>query len=155
MITFRVAKNEDCEVMYNVHANSIKYYCSDFYSQESIAAWIELKKPEDYANNSSNIYIVVQEDDEIVGLGLLNINKKSIDSLYLKPQMAKRGIGAKLLLQLEELARKNNINELKLSATLNSTAFYHRMGYIGDMLSSHRLSSGIALDCVEMTKKLM
>lgn len=112
MITFRVAKNEDCEVMYNVHVDSIKYYCSDFYSQESITAWIELKKPEDYANNSSNIYIVAQEDDEIVGLGLLNINKKSIDSLYLKPQMAKRGIGKELLLQLEDLARKNNIIEV-------------------------------------------
>ncbi len=75
--------------------------------------------------------------------------------MYLKPRMGKRGIGKKLLLQLEDLARKNNINELKLSATLNSTAFYHHMGYLGDTLSSHRLSSGIALDCVEMTKRLM
>lgn len=152
----RVAKNKDREIMYNLHVDSIKYYCSDCYSKEAIASWVGLKKVEDYADNySNNIFLVAEYSNEIVGFGLLNINKKSIDSLYIKPKMAKRGIGKQLLQQLEDIARENNISELKLSATLNSIAFYHRMGYTGDVIGTYRLSSGIDLDCVKMTKKLM
>jgi len=69
--------------------------------------------------------------------------------------MAKLGIGKQLLHHLEAMARKNNIPELKLSATLNSINFYHHMGYVGDVMSAHKLSSGISLDCIEMTKKLI
>jgi hypothetical protein len=49
----------------------------------------------------------------------------------IKPKMAKFGIGKQLLHHIEAMARKNNITELKLSATLNSA-----------------ISSGINLDCI-------
>jgi len=63
----RSAKNEDGEGMYNLHVNSIKYYCSDFYSKESIEAWLELKKPEDYTNSSPhNFFIIAEEKNGIL-----------------------------------------------------------------------------------------
>jgi N-acetylglutamate synthase-like GNAT family acetyltransferase len=152
----RNAKNDDCFKIYDLHINSIKHYCSEFYSEEAIAAWLKLKSPEEYKNHSSNrIIIVAEKNDEIVGFGLINLNKKSIDSLYLKPYMAGKGIGKLLLQKLEEIAQQNQIEMLKLASTLNAVEFYHRMGYQGEVKSIFKLSSGINLDCVEMTKQLI
>ncbi|WP_028389615.1 GNAT family N-acetyltransferase [Legionella fairfieldensis] len=152
----RNAKNDDCFKIYDLHVNSIKHYCSEFYSENAITAWLELKSPEEYKNHSSNrIIIVAEKDNEIVGFGLINLNKKSIDSLYLKPHMSGKGIGKLLLQKLEEIAQQNQIEMLNLASTLNAVEFYHQMGYQGEVKSIFKLSSGINLDCVEMTKKLM
>lgn len=154
-MNIRNVKNNDCFKIYDLHINSIKHYCSDFYSEEAITAWLELKSPEEYKNHSSNrVSIVAEKDDEIVGFGLINLNKKSIDSLYLKPYMAGKGIGKLLLKKLEEIAQQNQIEILKLASTLNAVEFYHKMGYQGEVKSIFKLSSGVNLDCVEMTKQL-
>jgi GNAT superfamily N-acetyltransferase len=151
----RNAKDDDRFKIYDLHINSIKHYCSAFYSEEAITAWLELKSPEEYKSLSSNkIIIVAEKDNEIVGFGLINLNKKSIDSLYLKPHMAGKGIGKLLLQKLEEIAQQNQIERLKLCATLNAVKFYHQRGYKGEVKSLFKLSSGVNLSCVEMTKQL-
>lgn len=83
------------------------------------------------------------------------MNKKSIDSLYIKPHISRKGIGKLLLQKLEEIAQQNQIEMLKLAFTLNAVEFYHRMGYQGEVKSIFKLSSRINLDCVEMTKQLI
>lgn len=151
----RYANNADSQEIYNLHIDSIKYYCSDFYPKASINAWLELKSPEEYQSVLPNrILIVAEENNEITGFCLLNIYKKSIDSLYIKPKMAGEGIGTLLLTSIEEMAEHHNIEMLTLSSTMNSIGFYHRMGYVGDAKSFHRLSSGVDLECVEMTKNI-
>lgn len=151
----RNAENDDCFNIYDLHINSIKHYCSDFYPEKAITAWLELKSPEEYKNHSSNrIIIVAEKDDEIIGFGLISLNKKRIDSLYLKPYMAGKGIGKLLLIKLEEIAQQNQIETLKLASTLNAIEFYHQRGYQGEVKSVLKLSSGVELECVEMTKKL-
>lgn len=69
--------------------------------------------------------------------------------------MAKKGIGKILLMNAEILAKLNNIETLTLSSTVNAVEFYHHMGYKGDIKTSHKLSSGVELDCVNMVKNII
>lgn len=156
-MNIRHAKNTDSLGIYNVHIDSIRHYCSDFYPKASIDAWLQLKSPEEYQNISINKILLVAEENnnEIVGFCLLNTYKKSIDSLYIKPKMEKKGIGKTLLMNAELLAKKNNIETLTLSSTVNAVEFYHHMGYGEDVKNSHKLSNGIELDCVNMTKRIV
>lgn len=151
----RFANNEDCHAIYHLHVDSIKYYCSGFYPASSIDAWLALKSPDEYKDlPSSNNIIVAEENNEIAGFSLLNIHKQSIDSLYIKPKMNGKGIGALLLKSVEEISKKNNIKNFQLSSTLNAIGFYHHMGFIGNGKSFHMLSSGVRIDCVNMTKNI-
>jgi|694.fasta_scaffold145292_3 N-acetylglutamate synthase-like GNAT family acetyltransferase len=151
----RKATNNDAQVIYDLHIASIKYYCSAFYPEASIQAWLNSKSIESYKNISEgNILLVAEEGEQIVGFGLLNLQKKTIDSLYIKPTHARKGYGRILLERLEKIAHIKKIDILTLSSTLNATAFYQHMGYGGNVRSTHKLLSGTILECVNMTKQI-
>jgi N-acetylglutamate synthase-like GNAT family acetyltransferase len=151
----REASDDDAEEIYYLHIASIEHYCRDHYSKASITEWTSSKSPSSYKNLSTNYkQLVGIVDSKIVGFGLLNLETKSIDSLYLKPDSSGKGYGKELLVELEKIAQENNVRELNLSSTLNARDFYHHMGFVGNDLSSFQLKSGASLDCIKMTKKL-
>ncbi len=155
MMIVRYAKDEDCHVIYNLHIASIKHYCAAVYSKSAITSWIKLKTPDEYKNNQPNkLVIVAEEGDEILGFGILNVEKKSIESLYIKPHMAGKGIGAILIKKIEAIAQIKDIGELTLYSTINSVSFYHHMGYHGEDNTVFKLSTGDELDSVFMMKEL-
>src|SRR5262245_52010405 len=147
----RKASDEDCYAIYKLHIASIKHFCADFYPIDSINAWIESKSPIAYKDLlAENILIVSEENDQIIGFGLLNTNKNSIDSLYIAPNFSGRGLGGALLKKLEEIAHSYGIEKLTLFSTLNAIQFYYHMGYREETKSSYQLLSGVTLDCVKM-----
>jgi N-acetylglutamate synthase-like GNAT family acetyltransferase len=151
----RKATDQDCYAIYELRIASIKHSCANFYPGESIAAWIESKSPADYKNIPKyKTLIVVEENTQVVGFGLLNVQKKIIESLYLAPNYAGKGYGKTLLNNLEEIAKKHGIKELTVFSTLNANKFYRSMGYHENIKTTHELTSGIQLDCIKMTKKI-
>ena len=131
-------------------------FVSNFYSASAIAAWVNSKSLKAYQNiPNHNRLIVAEEKEQIIGFGLLNLDKKSIDSLYVWPNQAGRGYGKILLECIEKIAQEEGIDELTLSSTLNAVEFYQHMGYEKKMRSSYRLLSGVTLDCISMNKKIM
>jgi len=153
MIT-RLAKNDECHQIHKLHIESIEHYCSPFYSKNSIDAWVKIKKPEDYFQSKQCAVVVAEDKSEVVGFGLLNFYKNSIDSLYIKPHMSGNGIGSVIINRIEEIAYEKNITELALSSTLNAVQFYEHMGYQGRGKAVFKLSTGDELECVPMIKKI-
>lgn len=152
----RQANAQDCDAICKLHVASIQHYCSSFYPEASVAAWAASKTSETYISiPDRRICIVAEVDKNIIGFGLLNLAKKSIDSLYLAPDFSGKGYGKALLSKLEKIALEHSINELTLSVTLNAVGFYHTMSYVGEEKSICRLSAEVQLDCVVMVKKLI
>lgn len=151
----RYATDDDCHAIYTLHVDSIKFYCSPFYSENAITAWVKLKSPDEYkCNQLDKIVVVAEKEAQILGFGQLDLNKKCVTSLYMRPTMTGKGIGKLILEKIEHIAQNNGINELKLNSTLNAVTFYHHMGYGEDIKTIFTLSSGVNLDCVEMRKSL-
>src|SRR5688572_14039638 len=98
MFTIRKAKQEDKELIWRVHIKAIQGTCSSHYSQEVIRIWAGRLQPEKYEDAiRSNEFFVAEENGAVVGFGELNQTDGEIQGLYVSPDVARRGVGQKLL----------------------------------------------------------
>lgn len=71
------------------------------------------------------------------------------------PEFMGQGIGKKMVIHLEHLARKAGLAEIHLEATLNSESFYQRCGFTAGAQAIYNSPSGLQLACVPMRKQLV
>jgi|GEM_PF-6903998 len=150
----RMAKNSDCQKLYKLHVASIAFYCSNVYPKEALKEWINSKSISDYQFSTNTICLIAEAKDSILGFGLLNLLKNSIDSLYLAPCQAGKGLGSLLLNRLEAIAKAKGILQIELNSTPNAFDFYIHMGYKKLESTIYKLPSGVKLDCIKMNKIL-
>ncbi|BBO79190.1 N-acetyltransferase [Desulfosarcina widdelii] len=149
----RSAKIVDTEKIALTHSASITVLCSEYYPPENIAGWVEVLSPDIYENAiKEKVMIVAEDEDEILGLGILDLERKQIGAIYIHPKVKGRGIGRRLLLKLEEIASKNETDQLTLCATINAYGFYKHQSYTGAKKMLHELPNGVGLECIQMHK---
>ncbi len=130
--------------------------CSKHYTHEQLQAWTSVLIPSVYDQALKEKVFLVAHDStqELIGLGILDIQNAEISAIYIHPDVVGNGVGTKLLSKLEEIARNNNVVKIAVHSTLNAKGFYHRHGYLEHGLTFHRLSNGEKLECVLMFKNL-
>lgn len=69
------------------------------------------------------------EGNHLLGVVILDIQKKTLNSLYLKPSKIGKGFGKKLMQFIEKEAKKQGIRELTLYPTKYAEEFYKKLGY--------------------------
>ncbi|MHA1688708.1 MAG: GNAT family N-acetyltransferase [Promethearchaeota archaeon] len=72
-------------------------------------------------------FFVMVIKDKIVGTIILKDNL--ISTLFVHPEFMKRGIGRKLMVKAETMARKNHVKNLQLFSSLTAKDFYLKLGY--------------------------
>jgi GNAT superfamily N-acetyltransferase len=151
----RRARDTDREAIWKVHTESIRALCAGWYGDAEIDVWIARLTPEVYRGAILNRVMLVAEDaDDVVGFGQLDVERREVEAVYVRPEGVRRGIGAAILRRLEELARTQGIGRLHLCASLNAQGFYAAHGYRPMQKEQHRLTDGVALDCIRMEKTL-
>jgi putative acetyltransferase len=88
------------------------------------------------------------------GIGILEVDNAELSAIYIHPNAVGKGIGSKLLNELEKIARKSNIFKIIVHSTLNAKGFYIAHGYIEQELTFHDLPNGSKLECIRMFKIL-
>jgi GNAT superfamily N-acetyltransferase len=91
----------------------------------------------------------------IVGFGILDVESKRVFAVYVAPGAVLGGVGRRLLEAMEEDARSVGIERLELHATLNAARFYERSGYVDEGATKVTLSTGVELDAVRMSKRIV
>jgi GNAT superfamily N-acetyltransferase len=156
MTAVRKARLEDSEAIWRVHTSAIREIARSHYTPEEIEAWAWPRRPEHYVEPIRRLEFYVAEDGGvIVGFGTLNSASSEVEAVYVSPDAARRGIGLMLLHALEERARVLGLTALRLDASLNAVPFYERAGYERRAQTKHRLTSGVEIACVRMTKELV
>jgi len=151
----RPAIMTDTEQIALTHKKSIEVLCSEYYPPENIAGWVAILSPDIYENAiKEKVMIVAEDKNEILGLGILDLERKEIGAIYIHPKVKGIGVGRRLLLKLEEIFLKNNADGLTLCATINAYGFYRHQGYTGAEKMFHELPNGIKLECIQMHKTL-
>lgn len=155
MFTIRKAKQEDKESIWRVHVKAVRETCVSHYSQEVIQIWAERMRPEKYEDAiRSNEFFVAEENGAVVGFGELDQAGGEIQGLYVSPDVARRGVGQKLLSTLEERARAFGLESLHLTSSLNAVSFYERAGFKSREKITKTLSPGVERASVRMFKEL-
>ena len=152
----RNASDTDKKNISKLHILSIMRLCSKHYTHEQLSAWTSVLTPSVYGQALKEKIFLVSHDSnqDLMGLGILDIQNAEISAIYIHPDAVGNGIGTELLCKLEEIARNNNIVKISVHSTLNAKGFYQRHGYLNHGLTFHRLSNGSKLECVRMFKDL-
>jgi N-acetylglutamate synthase-like GNAT family acetyltransferase len=151
----RRAEEKDCEGIWHVHTRAIRETARSHYSREEIEAWASPRQPEHYIESiRSKEFYIAEENGAVIGFGTLNQEHNEIEAVYVSPDVARRGIGSAILRRLEERAQGLGLKSLKIDASLNAVPFYKSVGYQSQQETKHRLSSGVEIGCVLMTKEL-
>lgn len=155
--TVRTLEPADLPAVERVHVASIHGLCSKAYDAGTLERWA--------ANPDGNRYqrmllpdnvclVALTPTGDICGFGSLQPAKARLASLFVHPDQAGAGVGALLLGRLEALARDAGLTSLHVESSLNAHGFYARHGFELERMGKFCLSTGLAMQCAEMTKSL-
>ena len=155
MLRIRKATNNDRPAIWRVHTDSVRQICASHYSPHEIKAWVDVLTPDTYIDViRTREFIVAEEQNTIVGFGQINLSNGEIEAIYVHPSHIGRGVGWRLISELETVARAAGLRRLRLAASLNSLPFYERAGYRKTGEGKHALLSGAEIACIFMAKIL-
>jgi putative acetyltransferase len=135
-----VKSYEDKKNISKLHISSIKRLCSRHYTPEQLNVWTSVLTPSvyDQALNEKIFFVAHDSNQDLMGLGILDIQNAEISAIYIHPDAVGNGIGTELLYKLEEIARNSNVLEISVNSTLNAEGFYQTKGYLKHGLTFHR-----------------
>ncbi len=134
-IVIRAATESDATQICQVLIRSIREVCAADYGcdQAILDDWCANKTPEQAINwiRDSNVYFIVAElqPHGVVGVGAYKRDKAYIYMCYLSPEGLHRGIGSKLLREMEAEAKRLGQPEIILGSSITALSFYERHGY--------------------------
>jgi ribosomal protein S18 acetylase RimI-like enzyme len=155
-VRLRWATAADQPAIVDICKTSITTTYGAFMDPERMRPWVEGREVEDYVARMWSQMTVAEGaeglDDEQV-LGVVAIDGRVVDLLWIRADLRGQGIGSALMDQAESLlAEDHDVAELECFAPNDaSIAFYEARGYAA-VRTYHEVASGV--DKVVMTKHL-
>lgn len=158
--TIRRATTEDAEAIMQIHFSAVHETAASWYPQDVLTHWsggpneTRCQKVRDSIANESLCLIVAEDSSGILGFGSVLPKERYLQAVYVHPRAGRRGVGSAILSGLERIARDHRVGYLELNSSLNAEAFYSRHGYASLGRGTHRLNSGLEMDCIKMRKTI-
>jgi putative acetyltransferase len=158
-VTVRPLLHHDARTFLEVHHAAVREIALSDYPAEIIEAWAPLPITEAQiarflANPDGEIRVAAVNSDEILGIGAVVLDRHELRACYVAPRAARRGVGAQIVREIEQIARADRVESLWLDSSLTAELFYSRLGYIATERGVHKLGSGQVMACVKMRKNL-
>lgn len=83
----------------------------------------------DFSEKDRYIYYVAEENGELIGVAGFQKESGTVAGIFVDPDRQSSGIGSKLMKEIEEKARKENLEEMETLASLEAVNFYKKNGY--------------------------
>ena len=162
-ICIRSAKKEEWESILKIHRRAIhEIACAD-YPPAILNLWgnplSQDKISQEMANfdrkSEQGIFTIVAEiNGTIAGFGEVIPKENLLLAVYINPDFKRQGVGTAIVLELEEIAKKQGADFLQMDASLTAENFYISCGYQVIERGFHTVSSTEKMACVKMKKRL-
>ena len=141
-VDIREATPDDALAVRDVHIASIEGLGPSAYDPEVVAAWARDRDPVEYPITADDSCSLVAE----VGA--------EVTAAYVRPEVAREGVGSALLAELGRAARERGIKTLGLWASLPALPFYLARGY--ERVTEHirEFAPGVEGRIIEMETEL-
>jgi putative acetyltransferase len=159
-IRIELAQPEDAAAIAEIHYAAVHQTARSFYPEGVINDWSRpinldrIERIKGAIENPDEWMIVARQDNLTVGFGSIVSEGNELRSLYVYPSFGRRGIGARILIELEHEARSLELPCLQMDASINAEAFYCKHGFEIVEHATHKLASGQEMACVKMRKVL-
>lgn len=128
-IEVKKAGEEHAEAIGKVARDAIRRVNAKDYPPEEIDRLVSNFSTSDILDFlKQRLTIVAMHDDVVVGTGALQGSE--IKSVFVSPDLQRRGVGSLLLRELEQAASKRGLQELVVSSSLSAVKFYSALGYV-------------------------
>lgn len=148
----REAKKYDYAEMDSIFRASVKALCIKEYERSKVMSWANRAWPERFiqsANEGNKQYVKVY-NGEIICFGELNLAKATLQSLFVSPDFAGKGIAQEMIAFLLQKSRDCGLTHLTLDSSLNAVNFYRRHGFTEYQRSEFTTQNGVILPSVKM-----
>lgn len=155
MPSHRSATEADLSTLWELRTRAVRAGCAAHYPAAVIDTWCAAPAPASLPLLvQAGGAVVAEEEGDILGYAVLNLDTGEIDAAFVEPRRQGRGIALQLMRQLEAMALERGLTRLFLSASLNAVPFYERAGFLSvhEELYAHRC--GVDLASVFMEKRL-
>jgi putative acetyltransferase len=157
----RRAAPSDAEDIAAAHADSIRSIGPQFYAADTVNAW--------GSGLTSGVYVKAMDYGEVFWIAIGTLSGKHevlgfsfhrVDenqhgtSVYVRGEVARRGIGSALFRVAEAAARRAGATSIDIAASLAAVEFYKAHGFEEVGRGEHRLHSGQPMPCIFMRKGL-
>lgn len=156
----RIATEEDVPGIRKAIRSSIEGLAGNDYSEEIIQSWgADIPKAQEkqklaIRENRELTWVAIQ-NEEIVGFSAFSPQTQELRAVYVSANVARQGLGTKLLEQVENKARELGVSSLKMHSSLTAVPFYQHHGYSALNEVIHTLSTGAKMTAIEMRKDLL
>jgi putative acetyltransferase len=157
----RKATEKDAAAIIQLHFDAVHVTAAADYDQAILDDWsrpltgrLDAMKNQLRVNAEQTEMFVCEIDGQAVGFGELAPRTNEVRAVYVGPSASRKGVGKKLLQELEKAAHSHGLTELWLDSSLTAVPFYSSQGFVGTVESEHTLRSGRKMRCVKMQKKL-
>jgi GNAT superfamily N-acetyltransferase len=146
-ISFRSARREDAETVFNLTRTSIGGLAGASYSQAQLANWMGARTPAFYEELIAKGRMTICERGGVV-VGFVDAVPGEVTRLFILPEAAGLGLGRRLLEIGIEQARLGHSGPIRLEATINAEGFYQKHGFRS--IGRGRFSHGLGGEPVEI-----
>lgn len=128
MIEIRIAEATDAEAISAVVIRSLRESNADDYHPDHIAGLVEGFSPAGVLERmKGRTTFVAVLSGEIVGTASLGDGR--VHTVFISPDLQKRGIGAALMARVEALAHTRATPLLTVRSSITAEGFYQKLGY--------------------------
>jgi putative acetyltransferase len=159
-VRLRAGVESDAEAVRRVHFEAVRQTAAAAYAPEVVERWAPdptestLEQFRRALGGDDELILVAENGDAVVGFGAIVPATGELRAVYVHPDAGRRGVGAQILRQLEQLAVERGVLALHMDASLNAEAFYARHGYQVIERGTHLVGGTTPMACVKMTKVL-
>ena len=135
----RDAQERDLDGIMQVHLSCIQQLCSLYYSEDIVQKWVNAQHEySSWIDEATHFLVVVDRDDNVVAFASAGTPSTELSSskmafelykLYVSPAMGRRGIGKRLLKEIEKRVSNDGGNGIVLRSSMNALPFYEACGY--------------------------
>ncbi len=148
----RKFRKEDAKEVSILKQRSQREVMGGYYPPHVVDFFCRKNTPEYVLNKSKEMDLFVAvEKGKIVGVN--GLKKNAVRSFYVLPGFMRKGIGRKLIENVEKLARKKGIKKLLVHSSLYAEEFYRKCGF-RKLRTLHNRRGKIRFDEILMEKKL-
>jgi GNAT superfamily N-acetyltransferase len=128
-LNIRAAMPSDADAISLTIVRALRETNARDYPPHVIAAVAENFSPEHVAAQIAVRQAYVAIIDGVV-VGTASLQGRVVRSVYVDPNHQGKGVGARLMDTVEQLARENAVNSLSVPSSITAQAFYQHIGYM-------------------------
>jgi putative acetyltransferase len=147
------------EAMRALHARSFEVLAAAEHSPEQIAAHLKKIREDAYADEllACNMALALLPGNELVATAGWNPvadapGTARIRKVFVRPDLARRGLGRRMVLDAEARALEAGHTRLVVRANVNAVPLYCALGYREDEAGTMEVADGVALPVMFMSK---